>query len=347
MCLYPKIFKNRKYTKTKKNGGNIPPVLDKRTELVPIGCGDCIECRKQKARGWQVRLLEDIKKHRNGVFVTFTFSNQSIAEIVGEIQRKHELEETHAPEGYELDNAIAKYALRHFCENWRYHHGKTLRHWCVTELGHQGTENIHLHGIVWPTTNKPEVKDLVKEVREMWGRTYGFCWTGNYVNGATVNYIIKYVTKKDDQHKLFKSRILTSPGIGANYMERTDWKNNVYKGENTVETYRSSTGHKIAMPAYYRNKIYTEEQREALWIQKLDKNERWVCGERVSVVNTDEEYYKILEYHRSRNIRLGYGDGAKDWDREVYERERRIIIQKARIDKGKEKGIREGTRTHD
>jgi hypothetical protein len=50
MCLYPKFIRNRKYTVTKKNGGNVPEVKDKRALMVPVGCGKCIECKKQKAR---------------------------------------------------------------------------------------------------------------------------------------------------------------------------------------------------------------------------------------------------------------------------------------------------------
>ena len=58
MCLYPKLISNRKYQTTKKNGGVIPPVNDKRTLLVPVGCGNCMECKQKKAREWKVRLNE-------------------------------------------------------------------------------------------------------------------------------------------------------------------------------------------------------------------------------------------------------------------------------------------------
>ena len=44
----------------KKNGGQVPPVSDSRVLLVPVGCGKCIECRKQKSRNWQIRLKADI-----------------------------------------------------------------------------------------------------------------------------------------------------------------------------------------------------------------------------------------------------------------------------------------------
>ncbi len=64
MCLYPKIIRNRKYTKNKKNKGVVPTAKDKRMLWVPVGCGKCMECKKQKAREWQVRLMEEIRTNK-------------------------------------------------------------------------------------------------------------------------------------------------------------------------------------------------------------------------------------------------------------------------------------------
>lgn len=317
MCLYPKIIKNPKYKKNKKNGGIIPAISDERVLYVPIGCGNCIECCKQKARSWQVRLLEDLKENKNGIFVTLTFNNESIKNLWTEIRKETSLE------GYNIDNAIATLAVRRFLERWRKEHKKSLRHWLVTELGHNGTENIHLHGIVY--TNEDAEK-----ITKHW--QYGYVWKGseengkikNYVNERTVNYIIKYVTKKDEKHKEYKPIILTSAGIGSNYTKgMIDWKNNKYNGKETKEYYKTKAGYKIALPNYWKNKIYTEEEKEKLWIQKIEKQERWVCGERIDISNGDEEYYKLLAYHRRINKKLGYGDDEKNWDRIKYEKERR------------------------
>ena len=215
MCLYPTLIKNPKYKANRKNGGNIPPVTDERVKYVPIGCQECIECRKQKAREWQTRMLEDLKDHTNGKFITLTFSNEELQELVKENKELQNLS------GYILDNAIAVRAVRLFLERWRKEYKKSLRHWFVTELGHKGTENIHLHGIVW--TNK-----TMDEIRAKW--KYGYMWPRpgskekNYVNAKTVNYIIKYVTKVDEDHRYYKSQIMTSPGIGGNYTKRSDWK---------------------------------------------------------------------------------------------------------------------------
>ena len=48
MCLYPKLIKNKKYQKNKKNNGKIPECNDERVLYVPVACGKCIECMKAK-----------------------------------------------------------------------------------------------------------------------------------------------------------------------------------------------------------------------------------------------------------------------------------------------------------
>lgn len=304
---------------TKKNGGQVPAISDKRVLVVPVGCGKCMECRKQKAREWQVRLLEDVRHHKNGKFITLTFSNESIAKLASGIK---------GLEGYELDNEIATIAMRRFLERWRKKYKKSIRHWFITELGHNGTENIHMHGIIWTNIDLEEVKRIWK---------YGYVWTGkgdekeNYVNEKTVNYITKYVHKQDEKNEFYKAKILTSAGIGREYTTRQDAQRNKYNDKETNETYTTKTGHKIAMPTYWRNKIYTEDEREKLWLQKLDKQERWVGGERVCIKNGDETYYKTLKYYRQKSKRLGYGDDTIDWNKKNYENERRKLKIEERI----------------
>lgn len=317
MCLYPRLIKNRKYLPNKKNGGQAPPVIDERTRWVPVGCQNCIECRKQKARQWQARLTEDIKHNKNGKFITLTFSNEAILKLSENIKNA---------EGYQLDNAIATKAVRLFLERWRKEHKKSVRHWLVTELGHEGTENIHLHGIIW--TDTPE------KIERIW--SYGYIWQGQYVTTRTINYMTKYVTKIDADHKYYNSIILTSPGIGNGYINTINSRLNRYKPEKTQETYRTNTGTKIALPTYWRNKIYTEEQREKLWIEKLDKQERYILGQKISIKETDEIYNKLLKVAQAKNKKLGYGSDEKNWSEEQYEIERRNLKNEERRKKARE-----------
>lgn len=338
MCLYPRIIKNRKYTETIKNGGKIPAITDWRTTYIPVGCQKCMECMKKKKREWQVRLGEEIKHRNDGKFVTLTFSNESIAKIC----RKNEM--INKLEGYERENAIAIYAVRKYTERWRKKHKKAMRHWLITELGGNGTENIHLHGIIW----SDEIQDIV----EKWkygtvaiGKTkyyydkekdeviYEHKKNTNTVNLRTINYIIKYVAKTDEIHKEYKPRILCSNGIGAKFIKRKDKRLNTYTKGKTDEMYRTEQGHKVPLPIYYRNKIYTEEQREKLWIEKLDKNIRYVDGYKIDVSKSEKEYYKALESARAKNTQLGYGTAEKDWNREKYEKERANLNHHKRIRK--------------
>lgn len=316
MCLYPRLIKNKKYTENKKNGGNVPICRDKRTLLVPVGCGSCMECRAQETRKWQTRLLEDIRTNKNGKFVTLTFSNESIKKITRKIK---------GVTGYELDNQIATIAVKQFINRWRKTHKKSVRHWLVTELGHTGTENIHMHGILWTNETNEEIKQKWK---------YGYVWIGDYVNEKTVNYIVKYIKKQDKDHKEYKSKILTSSGIGANYINRIDSKRNRYKEKETNETYTTRQGIKTNLPIYYRNKIYSDEERENLWIERLDKQERWVGGERIDISTKqgEKEYFEALEYYRKKNKRLGYGDNKKNWERVEYENNLRKLKLEERIE---------------
>lgn len=336
MCLYPQLIRNRKYQPNKKNKGHPAIIKDERTRFVPVGCGKCIECLRQESRQWKIRLSEEIKTSKNGTFITLTYSDESIKqlteyttkELEKEIKKcktfKEQLKIENKMSGYALDNEIATKSVRLFLERYRKKYGKSIKHWLVTELGTNGTENIHLHGIIW-TEN-------IAEIEKIW--QYGYIWKGQYVNERTINYIVKYITKSDIKHTTYKPRILTSKGIGKKYTETTTATENRYNGTETKETYRTNTGHKIALPIYYRNRIYTEEEREKLWLQKLDKEERFVLGQRIDVSETYNEYNEALKEAQEKNERLGYGKPQVKWNTEKYENQRRDLLRLKRTQNG-------------
>ena len=88
--------------------------------------------------------------------------------------------------------------------------------------------------------------------------------------------------KKDEKHEDFVSTVLCSKGIGSGYLKRADAKTNIFNGEKTKELYTTRTRLKLNLPKYYRNKIYSEEEREKLWIQKIEKGDIYVMGEKVN-----------------------------------------------------------------
>lgn len=305
MCLYPRLLKNRKYTWTKKNNGNVPKLYDERIKYVSVGCGKCMECLRKKSSEWRIRLLEDIKYNSNQcTFVTLTFSQEALYWILEQLE-----------EGNRKNNDIATYAVRHFLENWRKHNKKSIRHWLVTELGHQNTERIHLHGIIWSTDHK--------EIKKHW--KYGWIYIGQWVNEITINYIVKYITKTDLQHPNYTPKILCSKGIGKIYIQSVNARKNTFSdvvNEETNELYTTRQGAKLALPNYYRNLLYTEDEREELWLQKLNKQTRYINGIAIDISTNEgmETYERALKEAQKLNKKLGYGDDKKDWNEELYHR---------------------------
>jgi hypothetical protein len=352
MCLYPRLIRNPRYKENKKNGGQLPPIIDKRVLSIPIGCGNCMECRKQKQNMWLTRLIEDVRTNTNGKFVTLTFNNQSLsdlrAELILELNKDSEIitkkykdkakkyNTEYKLEGYDLDNAIATLAIRKFTNRWRKHHGKTIRHFLITELGHGKTEHLHLHGILWHG-DENNIKETMDKIEKIWG--YGYVWKGkeykgklqNYVNERTVNYIGKYITKIDQQHKEYRPIILCSNGIGKPYTDSTRAANNKFAGKETRDVYIKDNGSKINLPIYFRNKLYTDEEKEQLWLNKLDKSTRYINGIKIDVSKNYDEYFKILIQERKRNAKLGFGNNYMNWNRLEYENEIRKLKQEMRL----------------
>lgn len=338
MCLYPKRIINKKYTATKKNGGNIPemPIIgyqrkeseyfqpfeeaiyDTRIATVEVPCGQCIECRQTKAREWQVRLLEEIKTHKNNYFITLTFAPKELEEVC----KKTRLKEC---------NAVAGYAVRHMLERWRKDHKTSLKHWLITELGHEGTERIHLHGLIF--TDKVlefgEVEDNNLRTWKYW--KYGHIYVGDYVNERTINYISKYITKIDTDHKGFIGQILASPGIGREFIDRLqEFKSTRYDyvPRNAADYYRLQNGCKVKLPKYYKNKLYTEEQREEIWRNFLDTETLSVLGTSHNKRDLRQEVLQNIETNaRELNNALGYGNDTKEWRKKDYNITRRMLQQ--------------------
>lgn len=295
MCLYPKLIRNPKYKPNKKNGGHPPECKDKRLLLVPIGCGNCIECRRQLAQSWRIRLSEELQSTKlNPYFITLTFSEEKLLWF-REITNS--------------DNEAATAAVRLFLERWRKRYKKSVRHWLITELGHEGTERIHLHGIIFCTTEQ------ITRLGDIWQN--GRIHVGSYCTQRTINYIIKYVTKLDNDHPEFKGKILCSSGIGRNYIEKGKTFNR-YNGEETKEYYRSKEGYKMNLPMYYRNHFYNDEQKEQLWLQKINKQERYITGTKYETKTTEQLkiFINALVEAQKDNVKNGYG--TCKWSVEKY-----------------------------
>lgn len=314
MCLYPRMIKNPKYKANKKNGGIIPPITDKRLLDIQIPCGQCMDCRKAKANAWRIRIIQELKSGEPAHMVTLTLDTENLRALTTTLTGKG------FTYGYSLDNALGKLSVKRFRERWRRKYKKSPKHWLITELGQTGTEHLHLHGIIW--TAHPE------RIKEQWG--YGFVFVGQYVSERTANYCTKYFMKRDATHPSYVPIVLTSPGIGRRFIGSNDANHARYKGASTRQYMVTRTGHKIYLPKYYREKIYTDQQREQLWLNTIEKQTACVQGVEYSLSQEHHTYFRALTGARSKNHLLGYT--PSDQNAKDRENIKRQTIQRQRLD---------------
>jgi hypothetical protein len=313
MCLYPVFGLNPKYRPNKKNRGKVPPITDLRLKWVPFKCGKCMECRKQKANEWKIRLSEELRTEF-GYFVTLTFSDTEFEKLENELGYKRD----------EDQNTIATVATRRFLERVRKDTGKSLKHWFVTELGEE-KDRLHLHGIIFGQKG-------AELCRKHW--KYGGIYVGTYCNERSINYTTKYMLKQDIKHKDYTQIVLCSKGIGENWVERKrkdGWMTKNYK-KILVPTYTFRNGTKCAIPKYYKDKLFDEIQRETMWLNVLDKGELYIGGEKVKA--DDEETIENLRKFYRNIGKQTFNDRPDYWDEQKakrrYERQRKYVLDEKR-----------------
>lgn len=339
MCLYSNKLINQKYQPNKKNKGIAPTLADYRLQTIETGCGWCEECRREISNFWRIRLYEEIKANKENInFVTLSFSPAAIKELENEMYENEYRGIKQSKKRKLTDvNLLAGYAIRKFTERWRKKHKKAPRHWLISELGHESSERIHLHGLIWGS------KD---DIIEKW--QYGNIFIGSYVNERTINYIMKYVTKIDVDHDGYKQRIYTSKGIGKNYIE-THKDIHKYKGEDTINYYTTYNGYKLKLPRYYKEKIWTEEEREEIWKLNLDKNITTLTGNKFdkkdesekqikrydNILNTARESNELKKYGNNKTVNKTYivTDNMKKHCKDIKPHEEVKAIQKRKIER--------------
>ena len=318
MCLYPTLIDNPKYKSNKKNGGKIPHCIDKRIKKVPIGCGYCEECRRKKAGEWYIRLENEFRNNTERCrFITLTFNEESLNKYI-ELAReeiKEKKNKVDTKKGIDIRNIACKIAIRRWLERIRSKTKKSIRHWVITELGGGHSKRIHMHGFIWD-----EQGVALKEWKN------GYVYEGDYMSNKAITYTTKYMLKINEQDKMYVPKIMCSAGIGAERIKSIGAKRAKYVPHGTLEEYRGIDGIKRGLPMYYRNKIYSETEREKLWIEKLDKGERWIGKSCIKRKNyeTEDEFEKaciekLEEERRSAAIRRNIE--IKEYDKEKYRKQ--------------------------
>lgn len=225
-------------------------------EYVEVPCGYCHSCKKREMNDYRIRLLYEVRRPldpgRINLFVTLTFNDDYLEKFADDTNR----------------------AVRLFLDRMRKRYGKQVRHWFIGEFGTlQGRP--HYHGILFNCPDKignspyGEHSGQNLELESVW--QYGFVFAG-FVSDATAGYITKYLTK-DLNGKKVRPRVISSFGIGSNYLVTDDAKLHCLNG---YQPFITNGSYIYALPRYYRDKIFSEFERQNMTLERyIDPSVSW------------------------------------------------------------------------
>lgn len=201
-----------------------------------VPCGECSECIIKKQNMWMIRLVEQMKSSKKGVFITLTY------------------DDAHVPLSVDLDNGDVLYTLsKRHVQLWLKRlktrlsrrgfdfEGNKFAYFAVGEYGmHPGSRNglparprvsseetkfyrPHYHLLIFGVDESDVRFDF-----EQWRKHFGIISTMETVRkpGGCAKYVSKYVAKGSFESeyvragKVAPSFHLCSHGLGVEYVER-------------------------------------------------------------------------------------------------------------------------------
>lgn len=265
-------------------------VKDKFTnENIPVPCSKCPPCKKRRTSGWSFRLVEEGKRSLSALFITLTYNTDSVPITNNGFMN------------------LDKTDIQKFMKRLRKLSNQKLKYYVC---GEYGTKRMrpHYHIILFNAD-----KEKVELAWSLDKKPLGQIYIGD-VNESSIGYTLKYMTKKgkipthhnDDRQKEFS---LMSKKLGDNYLSKQMIKWHKNDIENRMYC-NLKDGKKIAMPRYYKDKIYSEfdkvrisnhiskqaEIQENKLIEELGENYQKIMVERH--LQEFEKMYKNAEKNR-------------------------------------------------
>lgn len=231
---------------TVMQGGKFKKVLDGRQGFITpvsfhkVPCGKCANCLKSRRESWMFRIFHEIKNQEMpGYFLTFTYHPKYVRRVAGKLSLRFR-------------------DVQKFFKRLR-KAGYYAKYICVGEYGGE-TFRPHYHLLLW--TSAP-----VEVIEKQW--FLGLIHWGQ-ITIASAMYCLKYIIQPKPDRSVYherlgrlveveKPRAQFSRGLGLSYLDGSvyEWHTSDY---NDPVVYSYIDGKKVALPRYYRNKIFTSDQ---------------------------------------------------------------------------------------
>lgn len=236
-------------------------------EKVPVPCGRCPSCKLRRVNSWVFRLLQQEKVSDTALFVTLTYDTRFVPITSNGFM------------------TLKKKDYQDFMKRLRKLTSATLKYYAVGEYG-TNNNRPHYHAILFNCPD-PEL------INQAWGLGSVHC---GKVTSDSIAYTMKYIDKqkgkrlhaRDDREPEFP---LMSKGLGKNYL--SDDVVGYHRADLTRLYVTKEGGHRIALPRYYREKIYSDDDK---------RKQTRIIQDRVEI----EEQNSIREFEQLYPAGSGY-----------------------------------------
>jgi len=285
-------------------------------------CGKCLTCKTRRVVAWSFRLTEELKRSYSCHFITLTY-NDTYQPIT--------------PNGY---NTLLKYDLQAFFHRLRKIKRRTsqrdqrpIRYISAGEYGGK-IGRPHYHILLYNATEEEITQAWTTDrfvycsYRYKRRRSSGIthkvtCRSkqvaiGNVHYGGQIRsvaavsaYCSKYILKpKDnDRHPSDDSQqefLHFSKGLGSNYLSptmvkyhRTDLNNRMF-----ITIPSTKGAYKAAMPRYYKTKIYTDKEREAIQESLRAKVAEDILKQLMQYMKDETDFEGYADYKQQTEERI-------------------------------------------
>lgn len=209
---------------------------------------------------------------------------------------------------------VSKKDVQNFFKRLRYYVPQSnFRYFICSEYGPL-RHRPHYHGILYNFPIDKATNDFFSRV---WSS--GFVKVGIAYDGGFA-YCAKYVTFKSKDYGKKPNFMLSSrrPAIGASYLERSDllqW----HRQDPVNNNYLLINGKKMAIPRYYSDKIYNDEQKQQLkeyWEshaqEERDKEFKQYLSDRPTAVDEQQARREYIA-ERTRNFYKSQNKSSDLW----------------------------------
>lgn len=246
-----------------------------KNKILDLPCGKCYQCKARRISGWSFRLMKEAEVSSSAFFLTLTYDTESVP-----ITKKGFM-------------TLDKTDLQKFLKRLRKINNEKLKYYACGEYGGK-TKRPHYHMVIFNAD-----QETFQEAWTLNGKEIGSIYVGTLTE-ASVGYTLKYMAKEskipehqnDDRQKEFA---LMSKKMGSNYIDKfKTWHKESLKERMYLNI---EGGKKIAMPRYYKEKIYTEQERKKIanyHVARRDKEfkDRWEGISNQQFINNVKEEQK-------------------------------------------------------